>query len=190
MSKWVKVNMPWYDNREYDWPEYPIRFSEFCETYDNPRFQHLRNDIFPTERYDLDDLLQEELEWCEQPEEALERIHSKYGADSEIALYAEYEALQGEVADAWQDALDNNEEYQKQVQQQKVFEKEAKANSFWLHPMCRPGTLIEVRDTDGNKRQLLIGDMSENGGTTDDGPEVKDRDVVIRYKTVFEHKEK
>ncbi len=61
--------------------------------------------------------------------------------------------------------------------------------SFHLHPMCKPGVAIQYRKPDdglGEIRRLLIGDICQNGGTSNEFSELDNDDVVIRYAVAVE----
>lgn len=56
---------------------------------------------------------------------------------------------------------------------------------FKSHSLCKSGVLVEVQTKEGIKK-WLIGDMNELGGVCDDCKDIKDEDIVLRAKIVYD----
>jgi hypothetical protein len=65
-------------------------------------------------------------------------------------------------------------------------EEEDKKASFSLSDLCRPGVLIEVQDTRGNKKRYLIGDINCNSGVCDDCTVFEPESIVLRAKVMVD----
>jgi hypothetical protein len=59
------------------------------------------------------------------------------------------------------------------------------ATSFTGRGLVKSGVLMEVKAGD-KISQILIGDINEAGGSCDDCRGISDRDIVVRYKRIWE----
>lgn len=171
---WIDVNIPWYTDK---------RSPEVEKLYDEA--DAAQKTLLLRAKKELPDVdIEAMFAYILLPDEpdsdmdvALERVERL--TQDDYRRYNEWEErqLEGDMVTALQ------------VKADEAWHAEQPQRSFSRHPMCRPGVVIQYRkpnDGLGESHRLLIGDICQNGGASDEFSELDPDDVVIRYAVAVE----
>jgi hypothetical protein len=189
MSKWIKINLPWY--KEYEsktrCPAYPFKSVEkkVIKKFGKTRHQ-LCDDFRKKFKHEFYEVIRKAREKESFSDEIEDDVLLSYPSGKSPALKAAVK-LRKTVKEiiAFEDSVPEtvkwNEKSQKISNEVKL---ETDKISFSRSKLCRPGVLIEVKNEDKTE-QYLIGNINVNGGGCDCCTYFDGEAIVLRAKVVW-----